>query len=528
MFALARKFFERCTEGAVNREMRDKNYAIALGIRIGSIFLITVIAIILAAYYTLSENFQNLLANYTIKLVQAMVSQGVDMVESELEIGRKEAGAWAASFNAAAAENQHLRFPRQFRGKDTLRLVYVSKTKTMASDGRKRAINDRPDILAAFGGEIAIHGPYYNEENEFVICYSAPVRQNGKIVGVLSIEKNGYKFCELIRSIRFVNSGESYIINADGTDIAVSDPRHMDWVTSQYNAKKIFKARGDMTTRSILELEQKGLDGEKGIGTYYWNNGLVYVIYEPIPSVGWVLFGGLREEELASMTHSVFFASISKGIALKICFAVVLLLTGLIIFWIISSMKKNAEINKKLEIIANHDALTGLLNRRFLETGLEEVWKYPIKTSGQAAFFMLDIDNFKKYNDAFGHLKGDDCLRLVANVLKNAFDGHNSYVIRYGGEEFIAVVFLIERQSALQLGRKICRLVEDAALPDAEGGVVTISVGMCHVRSTVDASVRECIKIADKALYQAKRDGKNRAAVLDVPQKGHNAARLSA
>lgn len=512
----------------MNREMRDRNYAVALGIRIGSIFLITVVMIILAAYYTLSENFQSLLTNYTIKLVQAMVSQGVDMVESELEIGRKEAGALAASFVAAAAEKQQPEFPPQFRKKDTLRLVYVSKTQTVSSDGRKRAINNRPDIVAAFGGEIAVYGPYYNEENEFVICYSAPVRQNGRIVGVLSMEKDGYKFCELIKSIRFVNSGESYIINADGTDIAVSDPQHMEWVTSQYNAKKILDAGEDPVTRSILELEQKGLDGEKGIGTYYWNNGLVYVIYEPVPSVGWVLFGGLREEELASMTHSVFFASISKGIALKICFAVVLLLTGLIIFWIISSMKKNAEINKKLEIIANHDALTGLLNRRFLETGLEEIWKYPIKASGKAAFFMLDIDNFKKYNDSFGHLKGDDCLRHIANVLKNAFDGYNSYVIRYGGEEFIAVVFLVERQSALELGQKICRLVVDAALPDADGGVVTVSVGLCHVENTVDVSVRECIKAADKALYQAKKGGKNRAVILDVPRKSYEAARLSA
>lgn len=512
----------------VSRKMRDKNHAVALGVRIGSIFLITVVAIILAAYSTLSENFQTLLTNYTITLVQAMVSQAVDMVEAELEMGRKEAGVLAASFDAATAEKQQLSFPRQFGGKDALRLVYVTKTRTLASDGRKRAVNDRPDILAAFGGRIAIHGPYYNKENEFVICYAAPVRQNGRIVGVVRIEKNGYKFCDLIKSIRFVNSGESYIINAQGTDIAVSDPRHINWVTSQYNAKNIFDARGDKVTRSILDLERKGLDGEKGIGTYYWNNGLVYVIYEPVPSVGWVLLGGLREEELASMTHSVLFASVSNGIALKICFAVVLLLTGLIIFWIISSMKKNAEINEKLEIIANHDALTGLLNRRFLETGLEQVWKYPIKASGQAAFFMLDIDNFKNYNDSFGHLKGDDCLRLTANVLKNAFDGHNSYVIRYGGEEFIAVVFLIERQAALHLGRRICRLVEAAALPDALGGVVTISVGVCHVSSTMDASVRECVKIADKALYQAKKGGKNRAVLLDVPPKAYRAARLSA
>lgn len=511
----------------MNMEIRDKNQAIFLGIRVGFIFLMTVIVIIFAAYYTLSRNFQTLLTNYTIKLVQAMVAQGVDMVESELEIGRKEAAMSAASFDVAnAIQGSEPRFPRFFPGKDTLRMVYVSETRIIVSDGRKRTINDRPDIRAAFSGDIAVHGPYFNEDNEFVICYSAPVIRNGKITGVLSIEKDGYIFCKLIQSIRFVNTGESYIINAQGTDIAVSDPRHMEWVTSQYNAEKILSGQEDAVTRRILELERKGLDGEKGIGTYYWKNGLVYVIYEPIPSVGWVLFGGLREEELASMTQSVFFTSISKGPALKICLAVVFLLTVLIIYWIISSMKKSAEINKKLEIIANHDALTGLLNRRFIETGLAEEWKYPIRASGQAALFMLDIDNFKKYNDFYGHLKGDDCLRQIASTFKKAFDGHNSYVIRYGGEEFIAVVFLVERKCALELGNKICRLVEDEALPDAEGGVVTVSVGMCHIPSTVDISLSECIQIADKALYQAKTSGKNRAVMLDSPQQSHGATPL--
>lgn len=506
-------------------KIRDKNQAIFLGIRVGSIFLLTVIVIIFAAYYTLSRNFQTLLTDYTIKLVQAMVAQGVDMVESELEIGRKEAAMSAASFDVADAFQRSGSRPRRFSpGEDVMRMVYVSEAQTIASDGRKRIINDRPDIRAAFDGDIAVYGPYFNEDNEFVICYSAPVIRNGKIVGVLSIEKNGYIFCGLIQSIRFVNSGESYIINAEGTDIAVSDPHHMEWVTSQYNAKKILGGQEDATTRSILELERKGLDGKKGIGTYYWKNGLVYVIYEPIPSVGWVLFGGLREEELAAMTQSVFFASISKGPALKICLAVVFLLTALIIYWIISSMKKSAEINKKLEIIANHDALTGLLNRRFIETGLAEEWKYPIRASGQAALFMLDIDNFKKYNDFYGHLKGDDCLRRIAATFKKAFAGHNGYVIRYGGEEFIAVVFLVERKLTLELGDKICRLVENEALPDAEGGVVTVSIGMCHIQSTVDASLSECIRIADKALYQAKTSGKNRAVMLDAPQQAPGAA----
>ena len=83
---------------------------------------------------------------------------------------------------------------------------------------------------------------------------------------------------------------------------------------------------------------------------------------------------------------------------------------------------------------------------------------------------------------------------------------------------------MVERKFTLELGNKICRLVKNEALPDAEGGVVTVSVGMCHIQSTIDVSLSDCIRIADKALYQAKTSGKNRAVMLDAPQQAHGTA----
>lgn len=498
-------------------EKGSKNRAVSLGIRIGCIFLMAVIALLGVAYLVLSKNFHHLMSTYTIELVQTMLSQGVETVEYELEAGRKEVTLLADSFGVPTSAEQLAEFSQALSRQDALRMTYVSKTHTISSDGRERVLQERPDIRAALAGETASYGPYFNEEKEFVICYSAPIRDNGRVAGVLSIEKDGYRFCELIKNIRFIKSGEAYIINAEGTDIAVSDPEHIDWVNSEYNAQKLLNDNPEDTiTRIILELERKGLQGESGVGTYYWKDSLCYVVYAPIPSVGWVLLGGVREEEIASMTQSALFASFSKGPTLKISFVLFLLLTGLIVFWIISSMKKNAEINEKLEIIANHDPLTGLLNRRFLETGLTKLWKYPIRVSGQAAVFMLDIDNFKKYNDFYGHPKGDDCLRRVASVIKSAFAGHEGEVLRYGGEEFIAVAFLMERQTALEQGVTICRLVENEKLPDSEGGFVTVSVGVCHVQTTLDASLHECIHVADTALYRAKKEGKNRAVLLDI------------
>lgn len=493
----------------------NKKNMIFLGVRIGLVFLMTVVMIISVAYYTLTQNFHNLLTDYTIKLVQSMVGQGAKTIEYELEIGQKEASILASSFHISISENKEIEFPEIFNEKDRLRIIYTSKNGTIASDGRKRDVWGREDIISSFNkGETTVYGPYFNEENEYVVCYSAPVKKNGNIVGVASIEKNGYRFCNLILNMNFINSGESYIINEKGTDIAVSNLEHIDWVNSEYNSQKIYQETGDTETKSVMDLELKGLRGETGYGTYYWYGKLCYVVYVPIPSANWVLLTGLKEEEMISLTQSALFASISKGPILMICFVLFLLLTGLIIFWIISSVKKNAEINHNLEIIANHDSLTGLLNRRFLETTLTKLWNEPSKAFSPAAVFMLDLDNFKKYNDFYGHQEGDDCLRRVANVFKDSFEDYNGNVIRYGGEEFVAVIFSVNHQTVLELGQKICQLVENEKLVDGQGGFVTVSVGICYANTTREVSLYNCIKVADKALYQAKKNGKNRAVIL--------------
>lgn len=491
-------------------ENEGKRRAIKLGIRIGVVFLLALCVLLLVAYYALSQNIHARLTGYSIQLIQAMVNQGVETVEYELMVGQEEAAALAENFDV-----QTMIFPNQILTESNeLSMVYISEREIVASDGRPRDIRNRPDIITAFGGDTAIYGPYFNEEQEYIICYSAPVKRAGKLVGVLSIEKDGYRFCSLIDNIRFADSGETYIINSEGTDIAVSRQEHIDWVKSQYNARRILESGEDPVTRSILELEERGLNGETGVGTYYWDGSLCYVIYAPIPSAQWVLLAGLREEEIAAMTQSTLFAAISEGPALNFCIVLFLLLTGLIIFWIISDMKKNAEINEKLEIIANHDALTGLLNRRFLETSLLERWKYPIRISSQAAVFMMDIDNFKKYNDYYGHPAGDLCLQRMASVLKGVFDGYEGDVIRYGGEEFIAVIFAVDQQVAKELGERICYLERAEKIPNGEDGVVTVSVGICHVTKTTAHSLNDCINTADTALYQAKNSGKNRSVLL--------------
>lgn len=416
-------------------EIVNKKHAVALGLRIGTVFLTAVVIVILTAYFVLSQNFQTLLTDYSIKLVEAMTDQGVKMVETELEIGRQEVSFLANSFQVPSSKEEKINFPQPYTEGGHLRMTYVTDTEIIASDGSQREVRERQDVRAAFAGEISVYGPYFNEDNEFVICYTAPVKVGSNIAGVLSIEKDGYKFCEMIENIRFVDSGECYIINGEGTDIAVSDKNHIDWVNSQYNAQKIIEEEGtDDETRSILELEQKGLNGETGLGTYYWEDGLVYVFYKPIPSVGWVLLAGMREEEMASMTQSTLFASISKGPVLAICLFLVLVLTALIMFWIISSMKKNAEINEKLKIIANYDSLSGLNNRNSYHAALDNLFD---EDEGCLGCVYLDVNGLHELNNHFGHQAGDQMLKAVADALRTYFPKEGLY--RIGGDEFVVL-----------------------------------------------------------------------------------------
>ncbi len=413
-------------------EEEEKIKPSSMGVRIGVVFFIALGILIFAAYVVVSKNVQTMLTDYTLKLVESMVTQGVTTVEYELRVSREEAEKLADSFSAADRGETKVIFPAAPAESNIRRMVYVTEEGTVASDGRQRDLRSREDIIKAFSGETTLYGPYFNEEKEFVVCYSTPVIRDEEIIGVLSIEKDGYYFSELIKNIRFIDSGESYIINAAGTDIAVSDPNHMDWVNNGYNAKKILEEQEDSVTRAIMELEQKGLNGESGMGTYYWNDGLVYVVYAPIPSVNWVLLGGMREEELANMTQSALYASVAESPVFSACIAIFLLLTAVITYWIVSSFKKSAAINQKLNIIANYDPLTGTLNRNSFHRALDCLTDCEYNC---LACIYIDANGLHEINNHLGHQAGDKMLKTVVEVFRRTFAPEDVY--RIGGDEFV-------------------------------------------------------------------------------------------
>ncbi|HWS36187.1 MAG TPA: diguanylate cyclase [Actinoplanes sp.] len=169
------------------------------------------------------------------------------------------------------------------------------------------------------------------------------------------------------------------------------------------------------------------------------------------------------------------------------------------------------EIKNRLELLTVTDPLTGLPNRRKLNAFLDETWQRSQRSGEPVGVAMIDIDNFKKYNDHYGHQGGDACLQQVASALRTSVRS-TDLVARYGGEEFCIVMPGANDENALVVAERACEAVAELRQPHAlaESGIVTISVGVTSGTPTGNGGPEQLTKLADEALYEAKNAGRNR------------------
>lgn len=175
-------------------------------------------------------------------------------------------------------------------------------------------------------------------------------------------------------------------------------------------------------------------------------------------------------------------------------------------------------INHTLQSLALVDGLTGLANRRQFDVLLERNLKRSAESGEPLSLIMVDIDYFKRYNDTYGHVTGDECLKKVGVALKSVIHRSDDIVARYGGEEFAVILPNTSQADALKVAQRAVQAVSDAGLVHkataVEGGTVTVSAGCGTITARGDASEAERLKEqADNALYQAKRNGRNRAVI---------------
>jgi diguanylate cyclase (GGDEF)-like protein len=176
------------------------------------------------------------------------------------------------------------------------------------------------------------------------------------------------------------------------------------------------------------------------------------------------------------------------------------------------------EANRALKELSFNDPLTGIWNRRKYDQMLEIEWRRCLRNKQPLGLILLDIDNFKEYNDSYGHLAGDECLIKIAELLKKSLSRASDMVARYGGEEFVVLLPGSGKEEAIKVADMLRKKFESMHILHEKSLVskyVTVSIGATSMVPDSSSSYEDLFKMADKALYLAKNTGKNQVRFLD-------------
>jgi diguanylate cyclase (GGDEF)-like protein len=210
----------------------------------------------------------------------------------------------------------------------------------------------------------------------------------------------------------------------------------------------------------------------------------------------------------------------SKAWAYQLFFVAVTHIIGGVALYSIEHLERESFLRRGLlGTLATQDGLTGLLNRITFSQQLERRVRQAARDRVCVGVMLLDVDHFKAYNDRYGHVAGDHCLRAVAGALRHEFRRPMDMVARYGGEEFVGYWHDIQPQSLRSLADQVRGAVQALRIVhrDTPGGRVTASIGAIALVPAENEGLSDLIQRADEALYEAKEQGRDRAVTLLLP-----------
>jgi diguanylate cyclase (GGDEF)-like protein/PAS domain S-box-containing protein len=182
----------------------------------------------------------------------------------------------------------------------------------------------------------------------------------------------------------------------------------------------------------------------------------------------------------------------------------------------ISERKKTEEelirLQKELEALSFKDGLTGVANRRMFDSIMEMEWPHARRNNQPLSLILLDIDYFKQYNDHYGHIQGDECLKRVAQSLSAAAARSRDFFARFGGEEFVLVLPETDAESAKKVAERCRNLIFKEQIPHEKSQVsqiLTVSLGVGTIIPSQKDEPMAFIEAVDRLLYQAKQSGRN-------------------
>lgn len=315
-------------------------------------------------------------------------------------------------------------------------------------------------------------------------------RPDGEFAGVAVLAIDVDYFRQLLAQLDVGRRGATAIVRIDGSVIARNPSSAVmpapDLKLSPTFPRMVNQQSGFYEARSSID----------GVVRLY--------TYQRVPGTPFIaVMAPAKEEALASWTRLCWGVG-SASFAISVAFCTVV--------WLLSfALRDRVRAQQHLMELTQTDSLTGLKNRRALSAALESEWARLQRSDGHAAVLsvlFVDADNFKDYNDAFGHAVGDEALKRLASHLLRHATQHNGLAARYGGEEFVVVLPNTDEGTGIRIAEAIRHDVErqgSSAHPP-----FTVSIGGTTTRWSPSGSIDHLTKSADDALYQAKREGRNR------------------
>ena len=174
--------------------------------------------------------------------------------------------------------------------------------------------------------------------------------------------------------------------------------------------------------------------------------------------------------------------------------------------------------NKEIEEISRIDVLTGLYNRRYFSEIFNLQWKTAARSNGSLVVLICDLDFFKAINDSYGHLAGDEYLKQAAGIFLHTFKRDTDLIARYGGEEFVVLLSGMDRKRAASFAERLRQQIEDLTVVYNDQHLqTTISIGLSACMPEIGRKSDLLLEQADRALYQAKNQGRNQVVVYEAP-----------
>ncbi len=182
------------------------------------------------------------------------------------------------------------------------------------------------------------------------------------------------------------------------------------------------------------------------------------------------------------------------------------------------AMEDLEDANIRLQALTMQDGLTGIHNRRYFDETVEAEWQRSLRSRSSLALLLIDIDFFKDFNDKYGHLAGDECLKRVAQIIQDSITRPSDAVARFGGEEFVVILPDTLSDGAVHVAENIRRALHSMRVKLDEGTAqVSVSIGVATLVPDETRTPQDLIAIADQALYQAKSSGRNRTQLAVQP-----------